>query len=473
MPAVKPFQLHGARTLAARDRFYLADEMRLGKSVQTAIALSLSGAFDNREMNVIVAPASAVHDWPIAIREWCPEAPKVSYVRLDQIARRPFDFRYDHYDVIVMSYECMVRSIDWLNQFRFNTVVFDEAHYLKTEDSVRTKAAFGNPKATHRPEIPGLAQRAKRAWYLSGTPMPNHPGELHTVLRNNWPQCIINEKTGGPMNLKEFEGRFCKRVRKNYKYSQIVGGRNLKNLKERIEPYFLRRTMKQVMPEMDRLTFQMLPVQIRPMEPEIQLEADALQEALANCKTDEERIAIIQKAAAFDHLRSHLAVFKALEVSRRIGDECYVDKTLKQVVCGWHVDALKLIERHCKETGLYPLYIDGETPPHRRGELAQEFRENPKHQVMCFQIKAGGVGLPLHAADILTFNDMSFVPGDNVQAAFRIMHIESKNPKLIRIAYAQGTADERVAKILKRKIQDTSTVFDAGAESELAEALTR
>lgn len=471
MPAPKPFQVAGARWLASKSRAYLADEMRLGKSVQTAIAMSLAGCFDNREFNLIVAPASAVYDWPLAFRQWCPESPTVIYANLEHIAKGNLDFRFHRYDVIVMSYECLVGSIDWLSQFTFNTVVFDEAHYLKGEGKVRTRAAFGAPKVATRPEVTGIAQRAKRVWCLSGTPMPNHPGELWTISRNLWPQAIINPRTNGPMNLKEFEYRYVKQVKRG-PYHQIVGGKNLPELRERIAPYFLRRTMKQVAPEMDRLTFQMLPFHIRPAEPLINVEAEALRDALAACKTDEERVAVIQQAAQFEHLRSHLAVFKALEVSRRVGDECYVDKTLKQVVMGWHVDALKLIARHCKETGLYPIYVDGETAPEMRGKLAQEFRENPKHQVFVGQIKAAGTGIDLSAAHVLTFNDLDYVPGNNIQAAYRIMSVASPFPKTVRVAYAEGTIDERVAKILQRKIKDQAAVFLAGSESDLATALS-
>jgi SNF2 family DNA or RNA helicase len=472
LPSPKPYQLHGANWLAQRRAGYLADEMRLGKSVQTVLAMSLAGSFDTGEMNLIVAPASAVYDWPLAFKRWSPESPSVVYANLAHIAKGKLDFRYYRYDVVVMSYECLSRSIDWLSQFNFNTVVFDEAHYLKKEGNVRTKAAFGQEKVAHKPEITGIAQKARRVWCLSGTPMPNHPGELWTVSRNLWPEAITNPKTGGPMNQKEFEFRYVKTKRRG-PYHMVIGGKNLPDLKQRIAPYFLRRTSKQVAPEMDPITYQVLPFHIRPMEPVIQVEADALRDALAACKTDVERIEVIKKAAQFDNLRSHLAVFKALEVSRRIGDECYVDKTLKQVVMGWHVDALKLIARHCKETGLYPLYVDGETPPEERGRLAREFRENPKHQVFVGQLKAAGTGVDLSAAHIMTFNDMSHVPGDNVQASFRIMSITATMPKTVRIAYAEGTVDEQVSRILRRKIKDQVALFSAGSESELAEALSR
>jgi SWI/SNF-related matrix-associated actin-dependent regulator of chromatin subfamily A-like protein 1 len=470
MPALKSYQLEGAVWLAARKRAYLADEMRLGKSVQTVLAMSLAGSYDSGKMNLIVAPASAVYDWPVAFRTWSPETPSVAYATLGTIAKGPLDFRYHRYDVVVMSYECLAGAIDWLGQFSFDTVVFDEAHYLKTPDTRRAKAAFGRDGTKTKPKIVGASQLADRVWCLSGTPMPNHAGELWTVCRHLWPEAIINEKTGGPMNQNEFEARYVRKTMRK-EFVHIVGSKNLPDLRKRIRPYFKRRTLAQVAPEIDPLSFQMLPVIIRPAEPEIQVEADALRDALAKARNDEERVAIIIKAAQFEHLRSHLAVYKALEISRRISDECFPNKSMKQVVVGWHTDALKLIWRHCKEAHLAPLYIDGSTPAAERGKLAKQFREIEKHRVMCLQLKAGGTGIDLSCAHVLTFNDMSYTPGDNIQAAFRIMKVTDTTPKAVRIAYAQDTIDKDVSEILMRKIRDQVQLFEAGSEVGLAGAL--
>ena len=55
----------------------------------------------------------------------------------------------------------------------FDLLILDEVHFLKSKDAKRTKAVMGNK---------GLVRQAKKVWGLSGTPMPNHPGELWVLL---------------------------------------------------------------------------------------------------------------------------------------------------------------------------------------------------------------------------------------------------------------------------------------------------
>jgi SWI/SNF-related matrix-associated actin-dependent regulator 1 of chromatin subfamily A len=49
-----------------------------------------------------------------------------------------------------------------------------------------------------------------------------------------------------------------------------------------------------------------------------------------------------------------------------------------------------------------------------------KFMEDPGTKVMVCNIMAAGVGLSLTAANALIFNNMSLVPGDNLQFADRV-----------------------------------------------------
>ena len=58
----------------------------------------------------------------------------------------------------------------------YDVLICDEAHYLKSRTSQRTKAILGNDSS----QYPGIASRY--LWLLTGTPMMNRPEELYPLL---------------------------------------------------------------------------------------------------------------------------------------------------------------------------------------------------------------------------------------------------------------------------------------------------
>src|SRR5688572_24009079 len=96
-------------------RAYLADAMRLGKTVQTGRAAKLLGL-----RNVLtVCPAGAVPGWYDEWPKWGPSICNFAAISYDSLIRRT--------DVV---------GSDW------DLVVLDEAHYVKTPGAKRTKAAL-------------------------------------------------------------------------------------------------------------------------------------------------------------------------------------------------------------------------------------------------------------------------------------------------------------------------------------------
>jgi SWI/SNF-related matrix-associated actin-dependent regulator 1 of chromatin subfamily A len=90
-----------------------------------------------------------------------------------------------------------VTKIDQLLPFKFQVIIADESHYLKSKQSKRTKSL-----------VP-MIKDAKRAILLSGTPALSRPLELYSQL---------NALDPGKWNdLKEFGKRYCRDARPSSK----------------------------------------------------------------------------------------------------------------------------------------------------------------------------------------------------------------------------------------------------------------
>src|SRR5690606_25794245 len=138
----------GVNFLKNRKFAMLWDEPGLGKSAQAITA------WDQPDINnvLVICPASVVSVWVREISQWG-HAQNTGIISW------------------TTSYEKAIRDRELIKKFNPSLVVIDEAHYLKSKTAKRTKVILGE-----------IVKNAERAWFLTGTPMPNNPSELWPIL---------------------------------------------------------------------------------------------------------------------------------------------------------------------------------------------------------------------------------------------------------------------------------------------------
>jgi SWI/SNF-related matrix-associated actin-dependent regulator 1 of chromatin subfamily A len=433
------YQKHGAAWLAQIGRGLLADEPGLGKTAQ-AIAAADEHMDSKLDMGLVVCPASVVANWEREIRLFAP-----------WLAAQ----------FTVVSYD-KARTRDDLKRHEFKVLILDEAHFLKSKDAKRTQAILGKRCDGKG----GLVERAEHVFLLTGTPMPNHPGELWPLLRAVMPDSIVGLKTGKPVAYWPFVMRYC-RVENNYLgHPQIKGGKNLAELKKRIAPFYLRRKKSDVLPDLPELRTDLLALPAAaPADPGRELRvrdgdrgcslagsaAELVREAL-------ERGGIEALAAIAPHvatLRRLTGLAKAGPVSEWVADQ--LDGGLqKLVIFAVHREVVQDIRNR-----LYKRYgvavIEGGTTD--RQTQVDRFQNDPLVRVFIGQIQAAGTGITLTAASDLVFAESSWVPTDNEQAAMRIHRIGQRNACMVRFAMIPGSIDEQIAEACRRKLADIQAVF--------------
>lgn len=138
---------------------------------------------------------------------------------------------------VVVHYDVLSRDYDLIVPFMKNSVVVaDEAHRLKSPDAKRTQAARKLAKHT-------VARLA-----LSGTPVESVPDEWLHVMSFAVPGCL-----GG---THDFLNRYMYRNR----FNGYEGARNLKELRERSNPHYIRFTKDQVATHLPPLRVQHYPL---------------------------------------------------------------------------------------------------------------------------------------------------------------------------------------------------------------------
>lgn len=89
----------------------------------------------------------------------------------------------------MLSYSLAWKMVDVLEDMNFKISIVDEAHYLKSRDSKRSK------------NLVPILTRSKRILLLSGTPMLARPNEIYNLLKILRPDIFSG--------FKEFGERYC------------------------------------------------------------------------------------------------------------------------------------------------------------------------------------------------------------------------------------------------------------------------
>lgn len=152
----------------------LADDMGLGKTLQV---IALLEANKHDVCNLVVCPSSLIYNWEDEVHKFT-ENLNVGCVTGTQEERKTKIEQYDQYDLLVTSYDYIRRDIDLYENIVFDTVILDEAQYIKNQ---KTKNAMSVKRlqSAHR-----LA--------LTGTPIENSLAELWSIFDFLMPDYLFN-----------------------------------------------------------------------------------------------------------------------------------------------------------------------------------------------------------------------------------------------------------------------------------------
>jgi ERCC4-related helicase len=180
---IEPYQIDAAHTVLQADvpRFLIADEVGLGKTIETGIVLEELRARGDANRVLVVAPASLVEQWQNELADKFGQ----EYVIFD---RNELQTRQQQFDQSAWrTANTIVTSIDFikqedireqLRQVEWDVAVFDEAHHL----TARRQNGYINPTDRYRVgQI--VAERTDALLLLTGTPHKGKRDQFYYLLR--------------------------------------------------------------------------------------------------------------------------------------------------------------------------------------------------------------------------------------------------------------------------------------------------
>lgn len=531
----------------------LADEMGLGKTVQTIAFLAWLKAQlcpDNQyhAPHLIVVPVSVLPNWIREFETFCPTMNVYKY-HGSQAEREVLQQELRQYlpenrsssssekkvlDAIIVpvTYYQKETSDDrkFLNKFRFNYMVVDEAHMLKNALSTRYRM-LDRVKTQHR-------------LLLTGTPVQNSPQELLNMLCFIMPLFSKGSESIEDGSENNHNSSIGERMLQHFVDVEMeqIGDEQVayKKLKQLFAPFVLRRkkedVISQLLPPKQRLVeFVELDGTGRAiynsiLEAHVQKNGSKLTasigehlftnlrkaahhplllrtrhhskeeiEHLTTCfhkygafKGDgSTKARVTAEVAKLNDFEIHLMALELLEENRHRQQDLQryileedalfaspkfvrlqsllptlIQEGHRVLIFSGWTSCLDLLGCLMEHLGLQYLRMDGSCASETRQQMIDDFNQNHSIQVFLLSTRACGLGINLTSADTCIMHDLDFNPFNDLQAEDRCHRIGQTRKVTIYKLVTKDTVDADIYEMQERKAKMNAAIMESNDNSK-------
>lgn len=450
-----PFQREGVRfTLQHGGRVLLADEMGLGKTLQ---AIAVASCVQDSWPVLVIAPSSLRLQWASMIQQWLNIPSSDILIVLPQSGgsnRGGFNIvsssakssiRLDGLFNII-SYDLVPKLQNMLMSCDFKVVIADESHFLKNAQAKRTTASLP------------VIKKAEYALLLSGTPALSRPIELFKQLEALYPNVY--------KNVHEYGNRYCK----GGFFGLYQGASNHEELHNLMKAtVMIRRLKKDVLTQLPVKRRQQVFLDLAEKDMKqinaLFRELEMVKAKIKASKSQEEAESLkFAQKNLINKIYTDSAEAKIPSVLDYLGT--VIEADCKFLIFAHHQPMIDSIHEFLLKKKVGCIRIDGGTPATSRLQLVTEFQEKDAIKAAVLSIKAGGVGLTLTAASTIIFAELSWTPGDLIQAEDRAHRIGQVSSVNVHYLLANDTVDDIIWDVVQNKLDNLGQMLD-GHENTL------
>eukprot|EP01018_Ginkgo_biloba_P025603 Gb_06567 [translate_table: standard] len=451
----------------------LADQMGLGKTVQTIGLLAHLKGMGMHGPFLVVAPLSTLSNWVNEFNRFVPSMNVLLYHGSKDVRA---ELRRQHmtmsvgptFPVIITSYEVAMNDRKPFAQYKWKYLVVDEGHRLKNFECKLLR------------ELKLL--NVENTLLLTGTPLHNNLAELWSLLNFILPQVFTSldkfqswfDFSGKQMNGMQQEFDEKKRVQVISKLHSILRPFLLRRLKEDVEKNL---PLKKEIILYARMTEHQKDIQDhlinKTLVPYLHEKAEygtAVKSTLDNL--------MIQLRKNFNHpdlLQSQFEISYHYPPVHKLMEQCgkfqLLDRLLKHLKARGHkvlifsqwTRVLDLIEYCLSELGYEICRIDGSVKLAERARQIKDFNDPSSNlNVFLLSTRAGGLGINLTSADTCIIYDSDWNPQMDLQAMDRCHRIGQTRPVHVYRLCTAHSVECRMLKVAFGKLKLEHVVIEKG-----------
>ncbi|ODQ82686.1 hypothetical protein BABINDRAFT_164438 [Babjeviella inositovora NRRL Y-12698] len=474
---LKEYQIKGLQWMVSLYNNHLngilADEMGLGKTIQS-ISLITYLIEKKRETNkfLVIVPLSTITNWTLEFEKWAPSVRTIVYKGSPpQRKLMSYDIRSGNFQVLLTTYEYIIKDRPMLAKFHWAHMIIDEGHRMKNANSKLSQTLTQYYHTKHR-------------LILTGTPLQNNLPELWALLNFVLPKVFNSVKsfdewfntpfanTGGQDKIELTEEETLLVIRRLHKV---------------LRPFLLRRLKKEVEKDLPDKVERVLKCKLSGLQSQMyqqMLKYNALFVGAGVQGATKSGIrGLNNKIMQLRKVCNHPYLFEEVEdiinPSHMTNDDIWrvsgkfelLDRVLPKFKASGHrvliffqmTHVMDIMEDFMRSKAMTYLRLDGSTKADERTDMLKEFNA-PDSEVFAFLLstRAGGLGLNLQTADTVIIFDSDWNPHQDLQAQDRAHRIGQKNEVRILRLITDDSIEEVILARAHQKLDIDGKVIQAG-----------
>lgn len=410
---------------------YNACEMGLGKTPQTIVALNTLRC----TRVLVICPAIMRDTWAREFKDWS------SIKRHTAIIYRSQDLTTKalEAELLIISYDLAAKKTiaEKLAVQHYEALILDEAHYLKSYRTVRTKTVL----SILWPVIPYKIA-------LSGTPFTQSVVDGWSLFSRFAPDSFSDwwNFVNTYAYIKQTPwGRKIYGLRNHEQLSKIIRSR-----------FFIRYKKEEVLKELPPKQYTKISL------PEIYSIKLSPSERLAVERDAKELVSKMEQGIFPTVLPPSLASQKRLQGEAKVSAvlefiQDLLDQNIPTVVFGWYKSVLAKIQTAFAFHA--PAFIDGDTPPAKREEAVKSFQEGHTN-LFIGNMAAAGTGITLTKSHTVVLAELEWSPSIIAQAIDRLHRIGQKDCVDVYYFVVENSIDEHIINVVMDKVRNFSKVLE-------------
>lgn len=448
LPSLRPYQQVDLGFLLPLKKIGIFSEMRTGKS---PLALRLFQKWPISKLLLIV-PAILQSQWQKATEEWI-QKPSLIITHLEKKWRNYFYQKLttgDESFILIISKDTFkLDKVYWEKvQKRKNlpslAVIIDEAHFLRNYQSQQSKSLYTLRNIPYK-------------MVLTGTPTVNHQSDIFGILKFLEPQKYTSywKFVEEYFKVKKFKVTYRQKGKGRVRFFFRWEVGNFKSLAKKqelqqlVNSFSVNRRQKEVLPWLPKIMYQ---TESLLMEEE---QRETYQKLVSRWK-EHPPLDILAQLKTLTLYPPVLSLTKPGAKVNYLINYCLeqIDKNSSLLIFSTRSETFliplaEILTKKKIKVGL----ITGSTPFLKKEMIIKEFQSG-KLNILLANLQCVGLGLNLSRANTVIFADRSYSPADNEQAEARFLPTtrqENQSVKLVIDLVCQGTIDEQILGLLKKK----------------------
>lgn len=463
---LRPYQAEDVAILEHLEAGGIFNEPRTGKTPTSIVLMKRIGG----AKNLVVSPASLVPNWIREIEKWWSEATVCDYKTQYR------DFVYSKGPaVLVISKNMLAREKGNFDNVSFDTMIVDEAHFLRNTNTAQSKA------------VNQVGRSARRRYILTGTPTINHAADAVPLLQFLYPEQYPSYwQTVGryfqtyTVEYKKAPELGAPKKHREQEFQAIIGSISVQRKRTEVMPWLPKKQYKELTCKMSGKQAKLY----KQMRDEFVASATELPKVVDG---DLNKVAAMLESENVVHAQNiivQLMRLRQLTIDPRLVGFDVVGAKTKTildylenrrepiVIMSMFTSYLKLLAEDMKKLKLKVGFVHGQMSNADKDEAVRSFQAGKLDVLLC-NILSAGVGFTMDKSNAVLFCDRAWTPAENEQAEDRVCPTtEAKNHShIILDVVCEGSIDQRISKILSKK-KSLTDIINEGGQKVIEELLS-